>query len=580
MSKFIKLTTSSEESEFGGLFDGNNVFKIPYFQRPYKWSSSRLDQFEKDILKVVDGLTDTHFLGAVIVHGRKSSPSKINEFDVIDGQQRMTTVFLYLCAAIKTLCDKGEYDQAVTLFQTYIAHGKKSVSSNCKLVPCKEDRNQLNSVLKDLSKDKIFINLLDSFKPKFLASSGKDKGKLITNYRRAKKFLGNQVEINGLDRLHGITDAILEKFSVVQIDVLDPTSGPKIFDSLNSNQEPMTIGELVRNEIFSRVADKDEATIEMIDNTYWQPFYQKFKLGDKDYFEGYFFPYGLIRNSNVTKSKVYSDLRDSWEKLSGPEDIIEKLAEHQDAYLDIVTGTNFLGQSTEIAKLVKRITAFKAPSSTYPFYIKLLSEVKGGTVSEKEASKILKLIEAFLVRRSLCGIEPTGLHAVFKKLWEDCKGTINVGNVKKAIQSHTTVIWPNDDFVKKQVIGRKIYGTSICKYFILEYDLSLGGDQPKDIPHIEHVMPQSRKYWSDKVTSEDHKKYLHTAANLLPLSKKMNEQVSNSPYDVKSPIFETDSMFKSSREFAKNFKNWDVNQLSLRAEIISDWAIARWPEEL
>jgi hypothetical protein len=53
--------------------------------------------------------------------------------------------------------------------------------------------------------------------------------------------------------------------SVVQIDIKDPTSGPKIFDSLNSRQEPMTVGDLIRNEIFSRVADEDPDEIERID---------------------------------------------------------------------------------------------------------------------------------------------------------------------------------------------------------------------------------------------------------------------------------------------------------------------------
>ena len=139
----------------------------------------------------------------------------------------------------------------------------------------------------------------------------------------------------------------------------------------------------------------------------------------------------------------------------------------------------------------------------------------------------MELVEVFLVRRALCGIEPTGLHAVFKKLWEDCAGNVTVEKAKSAIKSHTTVTWPGDDFVKERVQTRKLYGTTICKYFILEYDLSLGGDQPKDVPHVEHVMPQSRKQWADIVSSEEHKRYLHTAANLLPLSKKMNETVSS-----------------------------------------------------
>ena len=75
--------------------------------------------------------------------------------------------------------------------------------------------------------------------------------------------------------------------SVVQIDISDPTNGPAIFDSLNSRQEPMTIGDLVRNEIFSRVANESSSKIEQIDQHKWQPFYQKFQQNKKNLFDSY-----------------------------------------------------------------------------------------------------------------------------------------------------------------------------------------------------------------------------------------------------------------------------------------------------
>jgi hypothetical protein len=100
MAVLGKLTNNSEESDVSGLLSGDSIFAVPYFQRPYKWKKPRLDQFEADLLALVDDESLTHFLGAVIIHGRRSSPSDPTLYEVIDGQQRITTIYLYLSAGL------------------------------------------------------------------------------------------------------------------------------------------------------------------------------------------------------------------------------------------------------------------------------------------------------------------------------------------------------------------------------------------------------------------------------------------------------------------------------------------------
>ena len=135
--------------------------------------------------------------------------------------------------------------------------------------------------------------------------------------------------------------------SVVQIDVWDPINGPKIFDSLNSRQEPMTTGDLIRNEIFGKVADSHPDKIEEIDQRAWQPFYSKFKQDNQDRFDSYFFPYGLIQDPNVRKSEVYAILREKWRKEVDPEVIVKELSQYQNAFLDLECGTNLQNHDKE-----------------------------------------------------------------------------------------------------------------------------------------------------------------------------------------------------------------------------------------
>jgi Protein of unknown function DUF262 len=299
MQKRQKLTNSSDEASVSELISGDIVFSIPYFQRPYRWEPKRLTQLNADILAVVDGRADSHFLGAVIIYGRPSNPSDPKVYEVIDGQQRLTTIFLYLCGIVRTFCINGEYAEASSLFLKYLVISRNTnLFTNSKLQSCKDDRAQLNYVFASLMADEMFSSQVAPFKYLPLPATGADKGRLRNNYNAALRFFEKEVEEAGIQRLRDLYRVLVELLSVVQIDVWDPMNGPKIFDSLNSQQQPMTTGDLVRNEIFSKVAGRSPAEVEIIDQASWQPFYVKFADSHGSLFDDYFFPYGLILNPN------------------------------------------------------------------------------------------------------------------------------------------------------------------------------------------------------------------------------------------------------------------------------------------
>lgn len=309
MSAKIPLTSNAAEADISSLISGKSLFEIPYFQRPYRWNAKRIGSFQKDLLSLLDDESSSHFFGAVIMHGRHGPPSDPTRYEVIDGQQRITTLYLHLAAGVKVLVDLDRMDEAFAYVQSHMALVERMVKqgSNFKLQPCKEDRNQLNAVIVDLCENQVFSNLLGDFKPKMLTNTGAADGRLFKNYNLAKAFFQNQAASSSVDQVISILDAMLERVTVVQIEVLDPTSGPKIFDRLNARQEPMTVGDLIRNEIFARVSSLSPAQIDYIDETEWQPFYKQFVRADgTSVFEGYLFPYALTSDPNLNKAEVRS----------------------------------------------------------------------------------------------------------------------------------------------------------------------------------------------------------------------------------------------------------------------------------
>jgi pentatricopeptide repeat protein len=130
MARRSKLTNNSDEAEIASVLSGDSIFSIPYFQRPYKWKPERIRRLQEDILNVVDNLIDdtpdSHFLGAIIIHGRRRNPSEPTVFEVIDGQQRLTTIFIFIAAIVCTLCKLKQYDEAIGLFQRYLSLGRQT----------------------------------------------------------------------------------------------------------------------------------------------------------------------------------------------------------------------------------------------------------------------------------------------------------------------------------------------------------------------------------------------------------------------------------------------------------------------
>lgn len=575
-----RLTNNSDEAEISKLLSGDSIFSIPYFQRPYKWKPVRLEQLQKDILRLVDEEDDCHFLGAIIVHGRKTPPSEPKLYDVIDGQQRLTTIYLYLCATIKVLCELNEHSEAAGLFLKYIVINREiKTASNIRLHSSKEDRKQLEYVINDLLTDGKFVAAIGGgFKPKFLPSVETVQKTIKTNYKLGIKFLKNEVEQGGGQRLRKIYESMLDSMSVVQIDIFDPTNGPKIFDSLNSRQEPMTIGDLVRNEIFAKIADQQPADVEHIDEQHWQPFYKKFQEdGGKNLFDAYFFPYGLIQNPNLKKSQIYDFLRGQWTEIKKPEEIICKLSDYQNAFIDLNLGTNRQNHLKTVQAQFHNLYLLGSPGSTYPFLMQLSKALITGNVNENDGLEILNALESFLVRRAICGYEPTGLHAVFKKLWIDCDSKPTKDAVINAISKHKTVSWPDETAVRKAITTRPLYGAGIVRYLIIEWDRNYGGDVVENDFWIEHVLPQVHveKHWAI-FSKKEHESKRDLLANLLPLSKEMNQELQNGPYADKKKRYQSDSKYKSAREFANKYSDWTPEALEKRTGELADWAVNRW----
>lgn len=523
------ITDSQDEQSFDGLLRDSDQIHIPVFQREYKWGKSEFEDLLEDIHQIRSGKENIQFLGAIVSYERprpREVTGRLRTIDVVDGQQRLLTLFRCLW-------------------------------------------ERLTSV-------DAFVSRLGDDRPSLPTQTGDRNGNLTRQHDRITRFLRTQTK--GLPRddkislLQRLLTIVGEKLTFVVLELKDASTATKIFERLNFRGKKVGIVDLVRNEVFSRVAE-EPARATKVFNDLWIPFQKRFKTRA----EHFFFPYTLIHDSNTKKSELFRGLRGIWDSKS-PSAIIEHMKPYQEPFLALDQGLPF-GQP-DIDLRLDRLKRLGRPSSVYPFLMRLLYSHHHEGTDTSVVVDVLDLVESFLVRRAITGYEPTGLHALFKGLWQEVATDLSCAAVSSAIQRRRTIQWPTHGELREAVRVRDIAAARICKYILVEYDKSLKGDDPDSDPTIEHVMPRSREVgsaWAEAFSDAEHRELLHTWANLIPLSGPLNESVQRAPYSTKSARYLAESMFVTPRWVAERMQEWTPDALAQRAAVLGDWAVQRWP---
>jgi uncharacterized protein with ParB-like and HNH nuclease domain len=567
---YNKVTDNTHEMSFHELFSQATQVTIPLFQREYVWTEKQLKRMVEEIDVILNGEDTNRFLGAVIAVRRNANPAEPQPYEIVDGQQRLSTLYLFVLAAASVAAKNNHNDYAKAIIITNLIIDWWP-GINTKLIPSFADRGQFCNAFQQLINSGDLSDWLGA-KAKLPAKSGSETGKYINQFNRIKQILQKRYNDHGIDHLKEVVSIAQTKLTFVFILLKDPSTATTVFEGLNDSGVPIGIGDLVRNEVFSKIGNDSEKA-EAVHRDLWLPF--RNKLGD--YFDKYFFPYALIQDSNLTSSDLFRGLRKIWGDVSNPEEIIKKLDEYSDSYLALCTGKYPTSFSKPITLALDKLVFSRCPTSVFPFMMKLLNEYTLGKVSENDTIDCIKIIESFMVRRAIAGLEPTGLLGIFRSAWSACDGKPNAQSLTQVINNRNTVEWPDDARIRTSILTRKIYSSHLIQYLLKEFDLSLGSDDPKNEFWIEHIMPQTLSAeWRTIISEKDHHDLVHTWGNLIPLTKEMNQSVSQSLFDVKSKEFESHSVFASARKLSSEYKKWDKEEILRRSSLIADWAIKRW----
>ena len=215
---------------------------------------------------------------------------------------------------------------------------------------------------------------------------------------------------------------------------------------------------------------------------------------------------------------------------------------------------------------------------TWPYVLDALNAFRNNKISKKQVLECLSVVESFLVRRAVVGLEPTGLHAVFKVLWNKAGGDPDA--LRSKIVTNT-IRCPNDDAIHVALDNENMYSRQITKYMLIQRELYFnkqhGYDNAVNDFSVEHVLPKNHVgQWAVDFNKEEHAGLLNTIGNLVPLTKGQNEKIRDRDWVDKRPYFKG-SNWKLSQRLSE-IEKWNKAQILKQTQEFTGWALTQWPD--
>ena len=538
-------------------FIGTNkvLFRIPVYQRNYDWSESNCNRLLDDIYGIMQS-GDKHFLGTIVFMAAKSGGFALQEYIIIDGQQRLTTLMLIL-KALSVVAESVGDDCYHEIEEQYLHNKYCDEEFKVKLKPIKSDNNQFLLLLEDK------IDEMD------------EDTHIYHNFMLCKERFERWAEkgINPSQVLDALT-----KLEIVEIVLTKGEDDPQvIFESINSTGLELSNADLIRNYLLMNADDQEK-----LYENYWL-YIEKTLRNKMDYsnLDTFFMQYIVYKTSKPVNSR---QLYNSFVRLfkdSGysQESILKELRYYAEIFGAFVYGSD--KYSGRINKLLYRLRVLNQ-TTCYPFLLHVFDDYHQGVITEETVEKILQFILAYLLRRMVCGVPSNTLRGLFTYLYNRIfKVASNKQKYYETLNKFLFTVSSKDVIPSAAEFERalqkaNIYGNNaLCRFLLLDIENGDGKEilQAENLT-IEHIMPQTLSADWSHIRPEEHEEYLHTLGNLSVTG--YNSELSNKSFAEKQDIIRENSKAVILNSDVLDKESWNIADIQARAKRLAGIVLTRY----
>jgi uncharacterized protein with ParB-like and HNH nuclease domain len=550
---------NAETDTFGGIIKGDNKFKVPLYQRDYSWNKTHWNDLWLDI--EANRQNDSkHYMGSIVLVSKHKK-----EYDIIDGQQRLTTLTILVLAVVDTLKDLVKRDVDVEnnekridlLITDFI--GKKSLSS----------LNYENKIELNESNNPFFSTYLTNFrKPVNIKSAIKSNKLLFECFNYYKDLIKEEIfRDDDVSSLISFVEYISDSLLFIQITATDDLSAYLIFETLNDRGLDLSVTDLLKNYLFSIVDESDKSHVKNIwDVTINHVSYSGFPKFLRHYW--------MMKNGLIQEKELFKTVKRYINTPKSAFELLRDMSEVSEVYAALGDSNHQLWEGEDkVKKHIRELSLFNV-TQCYPLLINAYL-----FLDNNDWISTLRICSVISFRYMLIsGLNPNALESKYN---DACKA-INSGAVKGArdIFNLLQPLYVNDEDFERNFESKSIRtkrSAKLARYIIYSIENHLSEhvfDFEFDNGSLEHVLPENpSEVWNKNFPKDIEESFIYRLGNFTLLEPDKNRIIGNKDFDHKSEVYKT-SRYEITKHFG--YQKWNQNNLNARQKYLAKQAKAIW----
>lgn len=559
---------NTENRTYRQLLGNGLTYRIPRFQRDYSWSSEEWEDLWVDIQSTLPEEGESaHYMGYLVL---QTADNRV--YEVIDGQQRLTTISLIVLASMRLLskfADEGKSadNNRARLEQiraTYIGYlDPVTLTTRNKL---SLNRNN-DSYYRDY-----LVTLADHLPQRGFPASTHAMRKGFEWFEKRLREQVKSASDPGV-ALAQFIETVSDKLFFTVITVADQLNAYKVFETLNARGVRLSATDLLKNYLFSVLARGNEAQHEMDElERRWEAMVGR--LGSES-FPDFLRMHWNSRRGFARQTELFKVVRNRIQAREAVFSLLREMDEDIDTYLALTQpeGAQWLS-AWKLSAQELRMFSVRQP---YPM---LMAGKRN--LSEADFGELLRATVTIAFRYNVIGAQHTGEQ---ERVYHSAAMQLHNKEATSFTQVLVTLrqVYPSDeafraDFAEKSIKTTQTRNAKIVRYILCKLEKQAGGiDFDADSPSytIEHVLPQSPEGGWDAFNDRDLEMFTYRLANMAMLEAGKNKGIGNKPYSDKRPVLLQSGMTLT-KKLAEENTNWVPKQLDARQKQLANLATSVW----
>jgi uncharacterized protein with ParB-like and HNH nuclease domain len=555
------------------LFSVKRKYVVPRFQRAYSWSKEQIKELWDDITANIqinskeDIKHEEYFIGALVLVG----DDKSNVLQIVDGQQRLTTITILLSVLCERFKELKKDNLAEAIFKNYI-EGQDDDGKNYFKLDNETPKPFFQKSIQYIDKQQ---SSPQTDEEKTLLSSYQDfynftaRDNLSSRFHIGKKIDNESYEI----LLRAIRDQVVKYLKVIFITVAEEEEAYTIFETLNARGMNLSFVDLIKNRLFKELSDThpdDDA------KTTWKNIRlvisSRENVGSLETFVRHWW---ISKYSYVGEENIYKTFKKLWseDKIDAKE-FINELYLDSLKYIKIASPLQEDFKQQEEKSIYNSLSAFKIFSITQqrPFLLSLFKAREKRIIKFDDQKEIMLFLERFhFMFNAVCSLRPSGIEASYSRAARDLQNASDKRKAREIInilkESLTTRI-PDETVFTDKFKELKFYNGYTRDKKLIQYifnkiersKLVTNELAPENIS-LEHILCQSK----------NDKEIIGKIGNLLPLSQDLNEKAKDRSVTDKLSIYR-ESQYSLPKDFATECVTpWNAKAIERRTENLAKY---------